>query len=111
MLPSRFRLKLPPKWNRNFPDLKTNTPFFKIICKKVEGNQNPRVGFVISTKVAKAVERNRIRRKLETLLLPTLSSSKAPLEVVIIAYPKLSEANHEEISSSLNQALSKIHIK
>lgn len=110
MLPSKFRLKLPSKWNRNYPDFKISTKVFKIVAKKAS-SENPRVGFIISTKVGKAVLRNRLRRKLEGLLLPWLENSKEPWEIIFIVYPNCSTANDEEISISLNQALSKIHLK
>ena len=111
MLPAQFRLKLPPKWNRNYPDIKVNTTLFKIIAKNNEEGINPKVGFIISTKVGKAVLRNRTRRKLEGLLLPILKDSKSKLEVVFIVYPTCVKSSDEEISSQINQALSKIHLK
>ncbi len=110
MLPSQFRLKLPPKWNRNYPDIKVNTNLFKLIGKNVASGENPRVGFIISTKVGKAVLRNRTRRKLEAMLLPELEKSSSKLEVILIVYPSCAKSSDEEISSQINQALSKIHI-
>ena len=110
MLPSQFRLKLPPKWNRNYPDIKINTNLFKIIGKNSEGIENPKVGFIISTKVGKAVLRNRTRRKLESMLLPKLEKSSSKLEVILIVYPSCAKSSDEEISAQLNQVLSKIHI-
>lgn len=111
MLPSQFRLKLPPRWNRNFPDHKVSTKLFKLVSKKVDGQTGPRIGFIISTKVGKATVRNRLRRKLETLLLPTFKNSNAPVDLILIAYPTLSSANDEELSLNINQALSKIHLQ
>ena|SRR3990167_10129929 len=109
MLPSRFRLKLPPSWNRNYPDFKTSTALFKLIGKRVADQKGTRVGFIVSTKVGKATVRNRTRRKIEALLLDHLEKSRGQLEVIIIVYPTCAKSSHEELSSSLNQALSKIH--
>ena len=99
MLPSRFRLKLPPSWNRNYPDFKTSTALFKLIGKRVADQKGTRVGFIVSTKVGKATVRN----------LDHLEKSRGQLEVIIIVYPTCAKSSHEELSSSLNQALSKIH--
>lgn len=111
MLPSRFRLKLPPSWNRNYPDFKANTPLFKLVGKQVPNKKAPRIGFIISTKVGKAVIRNRIRRQLESILRASLEKSSSPVEVIIIVYPTCSQASYEELSASLNQVLPKIHLK
>lgn len=108
MLPSKLRLKLPSRWNRNYPDFKINNRLFRILGKKVDEGTNPRVGFIISTKVGKAVIRNRTRRKLETLLLPLLKKSKAAWELIIIVYPNCATVTDEELNLNFNQAVSKI---
>ncbi|HSX58435.1 MAG TPA: ribonuclease P protein component [Candidatus Saccharimonadales bacterium] len=111
MLPSKLRLKLPPSWNRNYPDYKVNTTLFKLIAKKISAEGSCRVGFIISGKVGKAVLRNRLRRHLERLLQKELEEAKGSLEIIIILYPAAAKASNEEIRSSLNQALSKIHLQ
>lgn len=111
MLPSQFRLKLPPKWNRNFPDFKTSTKFFKVLAKQIEAGTTTRVGFIISTKVGKAVIRNRIRRKMENLLLPIVNQATNKWDLIFIVYPTCGQASDEEISTQLNYALSKIRFK
>ncbi len=111
MLPANLRLKLPPSWNRNFPDLQANSKIFKVIAKETKLAVSSKVGFIISTKVGKAVIRNRLRRKLEKLLRGRLEESRAGLELIIIAHPGSAQANDEEISTNLNQVLSKIHFR
>lgn len=109
MLPAKNRLKLPTTWQRNYSDSQLRTPHFKALIKKVADGEC-KVGFVISSKVGKATDRNRIRRLLETFLKDALTS-KMSLEIVLIIYPSANKASNEELSSSINQILSKIHLQ
>jgi ribonuclease P protein component len=111
MLPSSLRLKLPPKWNRNYPDTKVNTNLFKLLSKKIVPVQSSKAGFVISTKVGKAVTRNRLRRKLERLVLQRLAEDSSSQELIFIIYPACAGSSDEELSLAVNQALSKVHIQ
>jgi len=111
MLPSSNRLKIPTNWSRKDPDIKLKTEFFKIIGKKNAAAKGCKIGFIISGKVGKATVRNRIRRVLANLFYPKIAEVNPNLELVLIAYPNISRATNEEISTSLNKVLPKLYFK
>jgi len=109
MLPSKNRLKLPVKWDRNRADFQFRTDFFKLISKKVAVEEEPKVGFIITTKVGKATVRNALKRKLVASIGPHLEKLSRGVEIIFIAYPTLAKAKDEDISASVDKALSKIY--
>lgn len=110
MLPVKNRLKLPTKWNRNYPDLQFRTPHFKMLVKKIAPPQECKLGFIISGKVGKATVRNRLRRLIEGFMRENLEKPLG-LDIVLIVYPSASKATNEEINVSCDQTLSKIHLR
>ncbi len=109
MLPLTNRLKLPVSWNRN-PDYQFRTTLFKLIAKYTENSDQPKVGFIVTTKVGKATERNRLKRKLSEYLKIRLPQLKNGVELVLILYPLAKSASNEDLSLNLDRALSKISV-
>ncbi len=107
MLPAVNRLKLPVPWNRS-PDFQFRTEVFKLIAKQTTSQNQPKLGFIITTKVGKAAERNRLKREFSAILKEKLEGLKIGVEVVIILYPSVTKATNEEISSHFDKVLSKI---
>ncbi len=110
MLPLRNRLKLPTRWSKTNPDFQLRTDLFKIVGKNFTEEKPAKIGFIISSKVGKATVRNRLRRLLSKFFYENLSKIKGSQEIILIAFPVMAKVNNEEINSSLNKVLQKIHI-
>ena len=110
MLPRANRLKIPTSWNRKNPDFQLKTEFFKIIGKKDIRGKSAKIGFIISGKVGKATVRNRLRRRLAALFYTRIADLDPTNELIVIVYPNIAQAKDEEISSSFNKVLPKLHI-
>lgn len=107
MLPKANRLKLPVRWSRVNPDYQLKTPYFKVLVKLTTSKIPTKVGILVTSKLGKATVRNKVRRQLSSLLYQGLNKLGEGKEVVIITFPALAGASDEEISTSLNQVLSK----
>ncbi|HRH32910.1 MAG TPA: ribonuclease P protein component [bacterium] len=68
-----------------------------------------RCGIVISTKVSKkAIVRNKLRRRIRTIITKTLSQLLPPMDIVIICGALAVKADYKEIESDLIHVLNKI---
>jgi ribonuclease P protein component len=66
-----------------------------------------RFGFVVSRKLGKAVERNRIRRCLRELVRTRYRNIAPGWDVVLIARPPIRHASFEEIGEAVEDLLRK----
>jgi len=74
------------------------------------GPQGARVGFTVTKKVGKAVERNRIRRRLREAVRLADGASFAPgCDYVMAARREALAAAFDELRGELGRALKKIH--
>lgn len=111
MLPASNRLRKRRDFERVFSSKPNfSGPFFRFIAVK---GQIPisRVGIVVSGKVSKkAVVRNKIRRRIYTLLKPyILGADKTnPLDIVIIALKGAGDLGIEETRFEIERAAAKI---
>ena len=110
MLPLKNRLKLPTPWGKTSPDYQIRTELFKVVGKTFKEDKPTKIGFIISSKVGKATERNRLRRLLAKFFYDKLTEVKSSQEVILIVFPIMAKASNEEINSNLNKVLQKIHI-
>lgn len=110
MLPHKNRLKLPAPWSKTKPDFQVKTDLFKLVGKNYPGQEQVKIGFIISSKVGKAVVRNRLRRLLASYFYKELTKIKTTQELIVVAFPTMAKASNEEINFNLNKILQKIHI-
>lgn len=110
MLPHKNRLKLPTPWGKNNPDFQVRTDLFKLVGKNFSEERPVKIGFIISSKVGKANVRNRLRRFLAKFFYDQLRNIKTSQELILIIFPAMAKSSNEEINSSLNKILQKIHI-
>ena len=66
---------------------------------------SPRVGFVISAKVAPAVGRNRLRRRLREVMRARLDRLPPGASVVVRALPGAAELSHAALGGLVDDAL------
>ena len=77
-----------------------------LLARPGERAQPPRVGFVVSKAVGNAVTRNRVRRRLRSVLrayLPTLPGGSL---LVVRAHPQAAAARQAELAAELDLVMS-----
>lgn len=108
MLPKQNRLNLSKDF-RKFKKYGRNieTRHFKLSYLPTNGE--PKFGFVVTTRIGKAHDRNRARRMLREVVRSNLFELP-PIEAVLIGRSSLPQASYEEVVASFNQAVSKISL-
>ena len=85
---------------------------FSLILNRADTDTPPRFGFVVSKKVAaKAVARNRTRRKLVEALRPHLAKLPSGIEGIFLAKPAASEKSVAELSEEIKVVLSRHYLE
>jgi len=70
-----------------------------------DGDESPRVGFVVSKAVGNAVVRNRVKRRLRHLVREHLSSLPGSAVLVVRALPAAAAARSSELGADLARCL------
>ena len=70
-----------------------------------QGEEAPRVGFVVSKKIGNAVVRNRVTRRLRAIVRPLLERLPAGSAVVIRALPGIEAQRFDELEQQVGAAL------
>jgi ribonuclease P protein component len=108
MLLKENRLKKKKDFERVFSqgrNLKGDFLFFKTINNKLEDN---RIGFIVSKKVSKkAVERNKIKRRLREILRSITLDNQEKIDGVFITFPSIKEKSFEEMKKEVFSLLKK----
>lgn len=85
----------------------------KIIFLKITKNSLglSRFGFVVSQKISKkAVQRNKIKRRMREIVRLKLKEIKPGFDVVITAKPDIMGKSYQEIRETMEQILQKSHL-
>jgi ribonuclease P protein component len=64
-----------------------------------------RFGFVVSKRLGKAVQRNRLKRRLREATRLRMDQIKPGFDLIVIARTKINQASYQEISDSLDGLL------
>ena len=110
MLPAKFRLKIQSGKKAVWRDKKElYTPHFKMIYRAGEMDNPPKIGFIVSGKVGRAAQRNRLRRRLSEAVRSRIENFPSGIEVLVIGNKNAPEVSYEEVCTSLDRILPKIH--
>ena len=85
------------------------TPHLVIYARRTKRDTN-RIGITVSTKVGKAVTRNRIRRRLREIYRLHEDKMAHGLELVIVARVRAAEASYRELEKSFVKACKKLEL-
>ena len=113
MLPSINRLKGEHTFSKVYKQgRKLYSPYFLLfVLESPSINELPtKFGFVASKKVGKAVIRNRARRLLSEVVRLQLPDLKENFQIIVVASPKIIEADLEMLQSNMGQLLQKASI-
>ena len=106
MLPKKYRLNLNKQ--RFFRgEIEYSSPFFKILKRSSSGTE-PKIGFIISGKVGKAVTRNKIHRLLAQSIINNIDRIPKTALLILIAFPKIVEINAGRIEEEVSKGLLKL---
>jgi len=74
----------------------------------VERDQPARFGFIVSKAVGNAVTRNRVRRRLKSIVDRRLAGGFAGADVVFRMLPRSAEASFQELEEETSRALDRV---
>lgn len=102
MLPREYKLKKESDFKKVFKQGKyCQQQFVKIKILKNDLAIN-RFGFLVGLKISKkAVQRNKIKRRLEEIIRLNLSKMKSGFDVIISVDPEIKEENYQAIEENL----------
>ena len=100
------------KSNREFRRLyakgkRTVTPFLVVYCRKTKYPQNS-LGITVSTKLGKAVRRNRVRRRLREIYRLNEHRFLRGVNIVVAARVRSTTASYRELEVSFLSACGKL---
>ncbi|WP_087486164.1 ribonuclease P protein component [Brachybacterium massiliense] len=82
------------------------------LSQLTQGEDAPRVGFVVSKRIGNAVVRNRVTRRLREIIRPHLATLPAGSAIVVRALPGIDEqpfsALKDDVDSALGSASGKL---
>lgn len=70
-----------------------------------QGDEAPRVGFVVSKRIGNAVVRNRVTRRLREIIRPHLAALPPGTAVVLRALPGIDQQPFAELRADVDSAL------
>jgi ribonuclease P protein component len=107
MLPSRYRLKRSKDFARaRRYGHSAGTPLLAlyVLCTRTP---ELRIGFSVSKKVGKAVQRNRVKRLMREAVRPHVLELQPGQDLVFIARPPAAEASLAQVAESTSYVLHK----
>ena len=109
MLPKENRLKKKKDFERAFEkgrNIKGDTIYLKVL--KTE-EPFSRIGFIVSKKISlKAVERNKIKRRMRDSVKRILNTTENGLDIIVTALPKIKKSEFKDIKEDITKTFEKI---
>ena len=85
------------------------TPYLVVYVRKTKKRSN-KIGFTVSTKLGKAVVRNRVRRRLREIYRLHEDGFETGLELVVVARVKAVRASYGQLEKAFLSACGKLGI-
>lgn len=85
------------------------TPWLVVYVRKTKRQRN-RIGFTVSTKLGKAVVRNRVRRRLREIYRLHESSIQKGTELVVVARVRAVHATYPQLENAFLSACAKLGV-
>ena len=107
MLPKQFRLRKRTEFAYSYKNGKrvhSENISLVIFARK---DKLLRIGFSVSKKVGKAVERNKVKRRLRVLVSVNLSKMHRGYNLIFVAREEISKKTFEELKLEVNRLLQK----
>lgn len=107
---SRVTLKKNHEFRRLYSKGKTAvTPYLVVYCLR-NNRDTRRVGFTVSTKLGKAVVRNRVRRRLREIYRLNSPKLVSGVDLVIVARTKCVEGDYHKMESAFLKACAELKL-
>ncbi len=112
MLLKKYKLRKKNDFKYVFENGKyQNNSFIRLKIVKNNQIEISRFGFMVSSKISKkAVERNKIRRRLERIVQLNIRKIKTGFDVIILAKPEINKKDYMEIQKDLVNLFTKINL-
>ncbi len=81
-----------------------------LVLRVVAGTGTPRFGLIVSKKIGKAHDRNRVRRRLREICRRYLPCLKSEVDLVLIARPPIVAAAFGDINATVGQLLGRARL-
>ena len=109
MLPKAARIRLTRDFERVFSARRSlSGRFVRMAFVPAIGSQS-RLGIITSTKVSKkATVRNRLRRRVRSIMGPTLPLLRPPIDMVVMCQPAAATAPFKDFESDVRACLHRI---
>ena len=85
------------------------TPYLVVYARRSKRREN-RIGFTVSTKLGKAVKRNRIRRRLREIYRLNESRFLRGTDLVVVARARAADAGYRQLEHAFLSAAKKLGI-
>jgi len=110
MLPRKYKLKKDNDFKKVFKHGKNHQQeFIKIKILKNDSDYN-RFGFIVGLKISKkAVERNRIKRRLEEIVRLKLKQIRPGFDIVVLVNQEITEKNYQAMEKTLVSLFKKVN--
>lgn len=107
MLNKDYRINKKKDYNNIYQKGKKIPGKYMVVFMITGEGEHSRFGIVASKKVGNAVNRNRAKRRLRTVIYRNMSNVKDRMDVVIIARPAINEVSWEELNKEYMRVMRK----